>query len=247
MPPVEENHVTDWLPAYALGALTDDEMLQVKEHLRTCPTCQAESAHFQQLANELPLALAQSAPPPELKSRLMQSIHSRQLAQLEKPAPAAKPSTFLESLTSFFRGHLPAYGLALIIVLALGNLLLWRFGILANQQTSTPMRLVALVNTSNSSGALGTLVMDPNGKYGTLVMDNLAALDAGRQYQVWLIKGNERTSGGVFSVNTDGYASLEILAPLPLIQYDAIGISVEPAGGSSSPTGASFFHADLPK
>ena len=108
-----------------------------------------------------------------------------------------------------------------------------------------PMRVVALAGTKDSTQAIGTLVMNPSGEYGSLVVDHLAALDAGHQYQVWLIKDGQRTSGGVFSVNPDGYASLELYAPLPLIEYQSIGITIEPAGGSPGPTGAKVLGGDL--
>jgi len=237
-----ENHVIDWLPAYVLDALTDDEMNRVANHLAECSTCQVELARMQQVADELPLALAQSTPPPEVKVRLLRAIHTRRV-NLSTPN---QPTSLWQRLEGLLRMRLPALGLALLVVMVLGNILLWRQLNLANQQTSAPMRVYALANTQNSPGAVGTLVMDPNGKYGTLVVDNLATLDPGKQYQVWLIKGAERASGGVFSVNPDGYASLELLASLPLGQYDSVGITIEPAGGSPGPTGPKVLGGEFP-
>jgi len=236
-----ENHVIDWLPAYVLDALTDDEMDQVAEHLADCQTCQAELARIQQVADELPLAVAQTTPPPDVKVKLMKAIHTRQVNR----SASSQPISLGQRLANLLRTRLPALGLAFVVVMVLGNLLLWRQININNQQTSTPMRAYALANTQNSPGSVGTLIMDPNGKYGTLVVDNLATLDPGKQYQVWLIKGAERTSGGVFSVNPDGYGSLEILAPQPLVQYESIGITIEPAGGSPSPTGAKVLGGEL--
>jgi anti-sigma-K factor RskA len=60
-----------------------------------------------------------------------------------------------------------------------------------------------------------------------------------------LIRDGQRTNGGVFSVNPDGYASLELYSPLPLIQYQAIGITIEPWGGSPGPTGPKVLGGDL--
>lgn len=236
-----ENHVIDRLPAYVLDALTDDEMEQVAEHLAGCQTCQVELARIQQVADELPLALAQTTPPPDVKVKLMRTIHTHQV----NPSTISQPTSLGQRLASLLRTRLPALGLALIVVMVLGNLLLLRQLNLANRQTSTPMRVYALANTQNSPGAVGTLIMDPNGKYGTLVVDNLASLDSNKQYQVWLIKGAAHTSGGVFSVNPDGYGSLEILAPQPLVQYDSIGITIEPAGGSPGPTGFKVLGGEL--
>jgi anti-sigma-K factor RskA len=237
-----ENHVIDLLPDFVLELLSDDETNQVADHLADCATCQSELSRLQQVADEIPLALVQTSPPPELKTRLMQAIHDQSSSIL-----VSTRQTFWQKLSQGLRMPLPAIGLALIVILALGNLLLWRQ---LNQNTlndAVSMRVVALANNENSPGAIGTLVMDPHGNYGTLVVDNLAPLTADRQYQVWLIKGDARTNGGLFSVNYEGYASLEITAPLPLASYDSIGISVEPSGGSVEPTGLTVMGVDLLK
>jgi anti-sigma-K factor RskA len=237
-----ENHVIDLLPDFVLELLSDDETNQVADHLADCATCQSELSRLQQVADEIPLALVQTSPPPELKTRLMQAIHDQSSSIL-----VSTRQTFWQKLSQGLRMPLPAIGLALIVILALGNLLLWRQ---LNQNTlndAVSMRVVALANNENSPGAIGTLVMDPHGNYGTLVVDNLAPLTADRQYQVWLIKGDARTNGGLFSVNYEGYASLEITAPLPLASYDSIGISVEPSGGSVEPTGLKVMGVDLLK
>jgi anti-sigma-K factor RskA len=235
-----ENHVIDMLPGYVVDALTDEETGQVAKHLAGCQSCQAEFARLQQVADDLPLALVQTAPPPRVKDQLMGSIHARQ----PKVEPFKQPTGW-QKLISFIRQPLPAFALTLIVLMAVGNLLLWRQLTLTSQRTNTPMRVVALANTQNAPGAMGTLIMDVKGDYGTLVVDNLAMLASSEQYQVWLTKDGQRVSGGIFSVNPDGYASLEILAPAPLVQYDSVGITVEPYGGSPGPTGAKVLGGTL--
>jgi anti-sigma-K factor RskA len=241
MSSLEEHHVVDWLPAFVLGTLTGDELRQVNEHLAQCSSCQAELSQLQQVAADLPLVLPQTDPPPQLKRRLMQSIHSRKANQITS---THQPS-FPQYLTHYFRAHLPAFGLALIIILAFGNLFFWRQLNLAVKNEGTPLRVVTLSNTQFSPDAIGTLVMSPDNQNSTLVVYNLTALEPDKQYQVWLIKGVEHISAGVFSVDPSGYASLNIIAPEPYVQFDAIGISIEPAGGSFEPTGSSVLHADF--
>lgn len=235
-----ENHVIDMLPAFVLDALTDEEMDQVVEHLTTCQTCQVELSHLQLVADEIPLAVAQTAPPPRVKDKLMSSIRTRQL----KAAASSQP-TLWQKLAGFIRQPLPAMGLTLLLLLAFGNILLWRQLNLINQQSNTPMRVVALANTKDAPGAVGTLVINQQGEYGTLVVDHLSILDSGQQYQVWLTRDGERISAGLFSVNYEGYASLELMAPLPLIDYSSIGITIEPAGGSPGPTGSKVLGINL--
>lgn len=237
------SHVVDILPAFVLDALTEEEMHQVSEHLAVCGSCRAELTHLQAVADELPLALSLSAPSPALKRKLMQSIHSRGV----KPSMQAIAPTSRQSLAIFLRKWSHAITLALIILLVATNLFLWRQLNLATQATASSMRVVALSRSDFSPDARGTLVINPSGKDATLVVADLVSLSTDKQYQVWLIKGAERVSGGVFSVDQSGYASFEIKAPKPFQQYDAIGISVEPAGGSRQPTGPNVFQAQIPQ
>lgn len=229
----EVNHVLDVLPAFVLGILTDEETNHIVEHLAECATCQAELTRLQQVADDLPLALSQTAPPAKVKEKLMQSIRSTQ----PKIIPVSPPS-FWQRLANPVRTLAPLLGAAIIVVLAVVNLLLWRQLSYSNQQAGTPMQVIALANTQYAPGAQGTLIMNQPGDYGTLVVDKLAALDSSHQYQVWLIKDAQRVSGGLFSVNPEGYASLEIQTAKPLSQYDSLGITIEPFGGSPAPTGS---------
>ena len=66
---------------------------------------------------------------------------------------------------------------------------------------------------------------------------NLASLPRDQVYQVWLLKGDERYSGGVFTVDSTGFGLGVVVPAAPLAEFDAIGITVEPAQGSGGPTG----------
>ena len=99
------------------------------------------------------------------------------------------------------------------------------------------MRVIAMVGTGAAPASAGTLVVDSEGEYGTLVVEGLPALDQDHQYQVWLIRDGQRTSGGVFSVSPEGYGALMLSSPEPLSSYPAFGVTIEPEGGSPGPTG----------
>lgn len=55
-------------------------------------------------------------------------------------------------------------------------------------------------------------------------------------YQIWLNKDGQRTSPGLFTVETGGMGIFVFPIQQPLDAYDAIGITPEPAGGSPGPT-----------
>lgn len=55
-------------------------------------------------------------------------------------------------------------------------------------------------------------------------------------YQLWLRKGEERTSAGIFTVDNTGMGILVFPITESLDTYDLMGITPEPAGGSPGPT-----------
>jgi anti-sigma-K factor RskA len=79
-----------------------------------------------------------------------------------------------------------------------------------------------------------------------VVTYNLPALPSGKTYQLWLIDPNgNRTSGGTFTVDSAGSGWLMGRSPVPLNQYKAVGVTVEPWGGSPGPTGAKMLGGNL--
>jgi anti-sigma-K factor RskA len=101
----------------------------------------------------------------------------------------------------------------------------------------TQMQFVHMNGTQAAPAAQGVIVISADGDHGTLVVDNLPSLQAGKQYQLWLIDDGKRTDGGVFSVDKDGYGSLWVSSPRPLVSYASFGVTIEPQGGSPGPTG----------
>ena len=71
---------------------------------------------------------------------------------------------------------------------------------------------------------------------GMLAVAHLPVLDPGYTYQVWLIQNGQRTSGGTFLVNQQGYGMLHVVSPQSLLDCH-VSITVEPVGGSIEPTG----------
>jgi anti-sigma factor RsiW len=74
--------------AWVLGALPDDERERFAAHLPGCEICRQEVAELQMVADTLPLAAPQVAPPPELKERIMAAVRA-EAAVLEAAGPEA--------------------------------------------------------------------------------------------------------------------------------------------------------------
>jgi anti-sigma-K factor RskA len=230
-----EEHVFDLLPAYALGCLDREDDLRVAEHLAACKLCRGELEGYRALVADLPFAVAESDPPPNLKEAILQ--RARRAKGIK---PAAPKMPLWQRWTSW-----SMVSLVLILVFGASNLLLWgRLNMLESRQR-TSLKTVLLQGTTSAPNATGLLVISLDGTHGTLVVDQLPVLSESQQYQLWLIRDGQRTSGGVFSVDEKGYKGMYIKSPEPLDSYMGFGITVEPAGGSGGPTGDKVLGGDL--
>jgi len=212
----------------------------VSEHLADCARCRAALLSYQKVVDELPLAAAEAVPPPELRQKLLNKVRGH------SAAPLASRATWRQRLGWFIKA--PAWGaasLALVVVLAISNLFLWKQIDNPQNKAQPAFQVLTLYGTEKSPRASGMLVINQNGEYGTLVVDGLPRLDEAHQYQLWLIQGEQRSSGGVFSVGEGGYASLWVSSPQPLVAYNRLGITIEPSGGSPGPTGDKVLGGDL--
>jgi anti-sigma-K factor RskA len=262
-----DKHVIELLPAYALGSVEDEEAKLVSSHLAVCQQCQIELADYQKVTDLLSLAAPAADPSAQLKSQLMQRIGASEVIvadakadqmvegpSLSVPPTAAKQQDrpIGEAIRSWLAGPIwrPVAFLLIVILLASNGLLLLNTTSEPDSPTIQPTfpwrRPVILAGTEAAPEAVGILYISVDGLQGTLVVDGLPSLTADQQYQLWMNTEDVKDSGAVFSVSETGYRGIEIESPLPLEIYETFGITVEPEGGSSAPTGERvlFFEGD---
>ncbi len=252
-----DEHVTDLLAGYALGVLDGDDLLSVARHLPHCAECRQGLETWYATVDQIAISTPLRLPPASLRTRVVKHVASASAARFSQntdpilstrsprtPEKAqSKHPGIIRSLLDWLTPH-PAFGIAallLILLLAASNVFLWRQigGLQAIQATQMPsdMKLVRLAGTDTAPTAVGYLMTFAGENYGSLTVEHVPALDASQKYQIWLINDGKRTSGGVFAVNSDGYGVHYIQADQPLENFDSFGITIEPAAGSSGPTG----------
>lgn len=239
-----EEHITEAIPAYALGCLESEEAVQVAGHLAVCEVCRQELESYRRVVARMPYAVPEMNPPEGLKNRLMGQIRQGPVSSGDRQGESV---SFWDRLAALF-GQASALGFAsflVILLLAASNFLLWQQVTDLRESADTSLQTISLRGDEAAPLATGLIVVSMDGEHGTLVVDALPELDESRQYQLWLIENGERTSGGVFSVSEEGYGSVWVNSPQPLVEYSAFGVTIEPAGGSPGPTGERVLFGEL--
>jgi anti-sigma-K factor RskA len=105
------------------------------------------------------------------------------------------------------------------------------------QEIPSAVLTVSLKGTDIQPRAQGQLIVDPNSESAVLVIAGLDQLEAGKTYQVWLIDGGTPVSAGLLTVDENGQGVFIVTSEAAIGSFNALGISIEPEGGSPQPTG----------
>ncbi len=223
--------------SYALDALPDPERVEFERHLQHCPSCEAEVRGLRATAARLAMAQALQ-PPPGMEQRVLAAAYrTRQLPPLPSDRlRAARDHRRAQVARRFAPRRIAAFAAAASVAAAVA---------LGITQVSTQHRLES---TQASDAAISRVVTAPDARIetartsagGSVTVVASAALreavvtgtgtpPAGRVYQVWVMSASGARSAGLMAGPSTVLASA-------VVPGDRIGITVEPAGGTSKPT-----------
>jgi len=230
--------------AYAADALPDQERAVFEQHLATCATCEQEVRELRETAARL--AAAVSIPPPEgLWERVRSDIALTR--QLPPPLVAARSRRHAWYRLSNRMVAVAAAAL-LVIAVSLGGLSLSlanRLDRSADQNDRIATVLGApdvQTRTATAPGVgSGTVVVSQERQAGVFVASGLQRVPSSRTYQPWALGGGQARSAGL--LGTGGKATR--LLDGDLGGADAVGVTVEPRGGSAQPTSDPVLLVDL--
>ncbi|MCC7448918.1 MAG: anti-sigma factor [Anaerolineae bacterium] len=239
---MDESTLLDLLPAYALGALSDEDRAQVEAYIAASPEAQAELQTYQDmLAGMATLVPARQAP-----AHLNDDFRQR-LANLESGTAAPRSAPLLSVIPKQQRrSSRLIMAIAALVVVAIGIV-----GLLAATNESRTIQGILAnpaavrINLNPQQNAAGSvaLVTVPN-QPTAVVVAQLPNLPTDKQYQLWLISDQQIKGTGVFSADQPSKQILITLADQP-DKYKAVGLTVEPAGGSPQPSSAPIFLANI--
>jgi anti-sigma-K factor RskA len=243
------NRLHDLADAYALDALDDSERMRFERHLLGCPACADEVRRHTEVATALAMAVA-AEPPPGLRDRVLAATAvTRQL-----PPDVAQPRRRLSPPRSSWVPRLATAGAVVGVAAAV------TLGVV---QVSTQDRLntvraenqaiaavlaapdARLTSATASVGGTATVVLSYSEQKIVFTSSGLPALPSSEVYQLWLIGPVHARSAGLLSEASDGKTSPVLASGLQT--DDKVGVTVEPAGGTSSPTTTPILAMTLPR
>ncbi len=116
----------------------------------------------------------------------------------------------------------------------------------ADPPIATPdARVVALAGTKEARGARGNLVYTQSTGGVTLFAYGLPPAPPGKAYQLWLIAGGKPASGGVFTTDERGRATLRGQVSAGGRKPSAFAVTLEQAGGAVKPTGDKYLTGSI--
>lgn len=222
----------DDLTAYALGALDPGEAGTVAEHATECERCATELRNLAPAVGVLAESVERYEPPPELRERLMATVHSEAVGQPARSSEGAGASRSRINFDGFVLGF--ATGLA---ALALG--IAGVVGFLAGGDDGKEATTVAV--EASQPGAGGSLVLESDA--ATLQVHGMPALDKGAVYQVWVEKGSVVRPSATFVPHEDGTATAAV--PEVLGGGEQVTVTEEARPGRRTPTLPSLITASI--
>lgn len=225
--------------AYALDALTDDDRAEFEEHLDQCTDCRTEVDEFLATSARIGAAVA-TAPPDGLKDRVLADVAAtRQRPPVPKrsradPRHAGGMSRVWRRLT----GLAVAATIVALAAVAVTIVVQQRHVTEAREHADRISEVIAapdarLLREDVTGGGAATLVISGDHDTAVMVLSGLPTTKSDHTYQLWFIGKDGARSAGTIDIRQPAHATRFLNGPGAA---DAIGLTIEPQGGSPQPT-----------
>ncbi|MBM7789729.1 anti-sigma factor [Tenggerimyces flavus] len=244
---------------YALDALPLAERAAFEQHLDECDTCPADVEDFRLTAARLGAGASDGVVLPSgLRSRVLAEVaETRQLPPMPRHIGSARSRREGDAAASGTRTPLwrqpriLAAAAALVLVTGGAGV---GIGIATSQSQQTRLadqardEITSILSAPDSTtrhatvtgGGRVTLVSSPSHDAAVAVFNELPANADDRSYQLWMLHGTAARSAGVVHVPASGGGAepgkVTRVLRGGIVGADGFGLTVEPAGGSQTPT-----------
>ncbi|WP_371483104.1 anti-sigma factor domain-containing protein [Kitasatospora sp. NBC_00315] len=231
--------------AYAAHALADSEHREFERHLAQCPACALEVQEFRAALARLGTAEAMAVPP-ALKARVMAGIGS--VRQLGPGGAADSLDRAGADGRSRFARSWPKFALAASVAVAVGlggvAVTEHRAAQRATAQSADLQQRTAAFSslltapdarttTATAGTGVGTVVWSQSRGQAAFLASDLPALPQGKTYQLWFDDHGTMRPAGLLASSAGS-----LVLDGAIDGAAGVGVTVEPSGGSTSPSGA---------
>ena len=222
---------------YVLDAVNDIERAAFDRHLSECDACRAELDELSEAAARLADG-AWSVPPPALRENVLAAIGSvRQIAPIS-PAPVRTPRRL--RLVTAAAAVVVAAAAAATAVYAVQDHRVRVEQSRTEAARASESRVRALLAAPDlvvkeetlADGGRVTVATSKLHDAGVIMLSADAAPTGGRVFQLWTIRSKVPVSEGALAVGQT--AAVQLVDGMD--QASDVGVSVEPPGGSKTPT-----------
>jgi anti-sigma-K factor RskA len=246
--PVSCEEVADLAAAVALDAVEPAEARQVERHLSACPACARSVDELRTTAAVLGSAVPQVEPPAHLRERVLAAavpahLEPRLTARWAWGAVAASIVISLSSLVWIATLQRQVAGLESEVDAASARA--DRYERVVQMLGSHQIAIRQLTPAVQTMRAGGMVYLDPASGSGMVAIHDLPQPPAGRAWQLWFLRGNDRISGGMLWPDQGGNCYAMVAVPPDVDSFDAIGVTEEPNTGSAWPTSPRVITAKL--
>ena len=244
--------VHDLAGAYALDALDEAERARFERHLGRCAACADDVRQMTSTATALAMAAA-AEPPAGLRERVLAAAASTQQLPPLAPTGATKhrhgrPVTRSAWFPRLTLG-VAAAGVAAAVALAVVTVSTQRQLDTARTENQAIAAVLAAPDAQITVGAVtggGTATVVSSFTQHRVVFTSagLPKLANAKVYELWFLSSGSARPAGLLPEPSDGKTAPVIAAGLS--PQDKVGVTVEPAGGTSSPTTTPILVMTLP-
>jgi anti-sigma-K factor RskA len=220
--------------SYVLDAISEAEREEFERHLQNCPTCDAEVRGLRETAARLALACAVTPPARMEQQVLAATYRTRQLPPLPAGRPRRERRVQPVRVLRFPRRiAVLAAAASVAAAVALGITQLSAQHQLDHARDTAIARVVTAPDARveaarTSAGGNVTVVTSAALREAVVSTSGMASLPSSRVYQVWVMSPSGARSAGLMHGSS--------LLASSVRPGDRIGITVEPAGGTTQPT-----------
>lgn len=204
------------------------------------------------MTDMLPDTLDEDAVSPGLKTHVLQQA-SAELETESRQASVSSPDGRAGSLDRRWPAWVSPVPIAALaaLVMLVGGLTAWNIVLQVSDGDEDPVvaerrelaeaiasgaSLISLSGTDAAPRASGSVVQVAGTQKAFLVLRDLPDIPSDREFQVWRISGDVPFGVGTFApITTSGTRQVTLFADF--VEANAIAISIEPIGGSATPTG----------